>query len=165
MKHLFSPWRSQYIHSLADNKKSHPNDCFICDAVNLENQEKELLIVARRSLCIVIMNKYPYNSGHVLVCPKRHISNYFDFTAHELTEIIQTTQDITNVMDEIMKPHGYNIGINIGHAAGAGLPQHLHYHIVPRWNGDCNFISTLADIKIISEAIEETRFKLSEALK
>ena len=165
MKNIFSPWRSQYIHSLADQQNENPNSCFICDAVNSTNQDSDFLIVARRSLCIVIMNKFPYNSGHILVCPNRHIANFNDFTTEELSTIMNTKQEIIKVMQEIMNPHGFNIGINIGQAAGAGLPQHLHYHIVPRWNGDCNFIATIADIKIISEAILDTRTKLAEALK
>jgi len=110
------------------------------------------------------MNKFPYNSGHVLVCPLRHISDYNEFTYEELYSFFGASQKITAIMKHLFNPHGFNIGINIGQSAGAGLPDHLHFHIVPRWNGDCNFTVAIADVKIISESIEDTRVKLSEAL-
>jgi len=96
------------------------------------DQDKDFLIVARRSSCIVIMNKFPYNSGHVLVCPLRHISDFNSFTSEELFSIHSTTQELTSAMQHLFSPHGFNIGINIGQSAGAGVPDHLHYHIVPR---------------------------------
>lgn len=116
--------------------------------------DKELLIVARRPMCIVLMNKYPYNSGHLLVCPNRHIADFQLFTAEELTSIMSTIQEMTTGMKELFNPHGFNIGINVGQSAGAGLPEHLHFHIVPRWNGDSNFTATIADLKVFPDAME-----------
>jgi ATP adenylyltransferase len=111
------------------------------------------------------MNKYPYNSGHLLVCPIRHIQNFCQFTETELSEIMKTLQETESIMAEIFNAQGFNIGINIGPSSGAGLPSHLHFHIVPRWNGDFNFMSTIADCKVISESIEQTRLKLIDAFK
>ncbi|MPN28296.1 AP-4-A phosphorylase [bioreactor metagenome] len=110
------------------------------------------------------MNKYPYNSGHTLVVPLRHISNFEDLESDELTSIMLTVQEVITAMKQAFNPHGFNVGINIGTSAGAGLPGHLHFHIVPRWNGDSNFTATIADIKIVSSAIEDTRLQLSALL-
>ena len=145
----------------AGNKK---NQCFICEAINSNNEDAKYLIVARRNKCIVIMNKYPYNSGHLLVCPLRHISQFEEFETDELMDIMTTKKEIVTVMKEIFNPHGFNLGINIGHSAGAGLPDHLHFHIVPRWNGDANFTTSIADSKFYANSIEDSRSKLAKTL-
>ena len=162
MERIYSPWRSKYIQSL--NVDGTDNCCFICDAINSCNNDKEFLVVARRDKSIIMMNKFPYNSGHLLVCPVRHISDFNDFSIEELTELMSIIKETTAVMKDLLSPQGFNIGINVGVSAGAGLPSHLHFHIVPRWSGDCNFIATIGDCKIISESIEDTRTKLYNAL-
>ena len=162
MERIWSPWRSKYIKTFSNKKQT--NECFICDAINSNNQDKEFLIVTRRTKCIIIMNKYPYNSGHLLVCPLRHISKFEEFEAEELLNIMTTTQEIIVVLKELFNPHGFNFGLNVGQSAGAGLPEHLHFHIVPRWNGDANFTSTIAEAKFYANSLEETRKKLSDML-
>ena len=173
MEKIWSPWRSQYIDTLKDSNKNK-SACFICDAVNaskdisdketFEQINKKLLIVARRKHCIVIMNKYPYNSGHTLVAPLKHISEIEELSIEEMTSIMITIQEVIAAMKKTFVPHGFNVGVNIGQSAGAGLPDHIHFHIVPRWNGDSNFISTVADIRVISHEIENTRLQLAELL-
>lgn len=171
MEILWSPWRSQYI-STFNEKKNDSNsvlggeslNCFLCDAINSKGEDIERLIVTRREKCIVVLNKYPYNSGHTLVVPLRHISDFCELTSEELTDIMQTTQEVITAMKDQMHPHGFNIGINIGQSAGAGLPGHLHFHIVPRWNGDSNFTATISDMKTISTDMERTRQELAKLL-
>jgi len=166
MERIWSPWRSQYIDNLNAEKNKTEKKCFLCEAINSkESSNKENLIVARREKCIIIMNKYPYNSGHILIVPLRHIADFSELENEELVSIMNTIQEVVAAMKKLFNPHGFNIGINIGQAAGAGLPDHLHFHIVPRWNGDANFTATVADIKIISHSIEDTRAKLAEQLK
>jgi len=162
MERIWSPWRSKYIKTL--NNKEHKNECFVCNAINSKNKDKEFLIVTRRKKCIVIMNKYPYNSGHTLVCPLRHISKFEEFETDELLSIMTTSQEIIVVMKELFNPHGFNFGLNVGQSAGAGLPGHLHFHIVPRWNGDANFTATIAETKFFPDALEDTRKKISNML-
>jgi ATP adenylyltransferase len=164
MERVWSPWRSEYIETLNDKDKKE-NECFICNAINSSNEDEKFLIVARRKKCIVIMNKYPYNSGHILVCPLRHISEFEEFEIDELQDIMITIQEVVAAMKEELIPHGFNIGLNIGYSAGAGLPGHLHFHIVPRWNGDANFTATIADVKFFPTSLEDTRSKLSKKLK
>jgi ATP adenylyltransferase len=171
MERIWSPWRSQYIETFKDESKK--SDCFICDAINanenninkeIEQNNRDFLVVARRESCIIMMNKYPYNSGHTLVAPLRHLSDFEELTALEMSSIMQTIQEVVSATKKTLSPQGFNIGVNVGQAAGAGLPTHLHFHIVPRWNGDSNFMATLNDIKIISSYIEDTRIQLSKEL-
>ena len=164
MERIWSPWRSKYIKAFNDAKNKKENECFVCDAINSNNKDKELLIVTKREKCIVIMNKYPYNSGHLLVCPLRHISQFEEFEDDELLNIMNTKQEIIVVMKELFNPHGFNFGLNVGKSAGAGLPDHLHFHIVPRWNGDANFTATIAEVKFYANSLEDTRNKLSKML-
>jgi ATP adenylyltransferase len=164
MEKIWSPWRSQYIETFKDAPTK--NECFICAAVNSKPAEaSELLILERQENCIAIMNKFPYNSGHTLVAPLRHIANIEELEIDEMVSIMQMIQRIVAAMKESFNPHGFNIGVNIGLSAGAGLPQHVHFHIVPRWNGDANFTATVADYKIISQSIEDTRMQLLEVLR
>jgi ATP adenylyltransferase len=102
----------------------------------------------------VVLNRFPYNNGHLLVAPIAHKGNLHDLTSGELLETMETVRRMVCVLDTAMKPAGYNIGLNLGHAAGAGLPGHLHWHIVPRWNGDTNFMPVLADVKVIVQSLD-----------
>lgn len=166
MKRIWSPWRSKYIRNFSEfkTKKGKKKECFICDAIKSKDKDEELLIVARREKCIIVMNKYPYNSGHTLICPLRHISEFEDFENDELINIINTSQEVISAIKDLLHPHGFNFGLNVGQESGAGLPEHLHFHIVPRWNGDANFTSTIADVKFYPESLENTRKQLSELL-
>jgi ATP adenylyltransferase len=123
------------------------------------------LIVWRGTTCFVIMNRFPYNSGHLLVVPYRQVADIQDLTLVELAEMMQTVQRSIRALDAVMRPDGYNLGANLGRVAGAGIEDHIHFHVVPRWNGDTNFMPTLAETKVISEEIRSTLKKLKKAMK
>jgi ATP adenylyltransferase len=162
MKQMWSPWRSQYIETFKDKDKK--NQCFICEAIANQDLEKdkELLVVKRSKFCIAILNKFPYNSGHILVAPLRHISVFEELQPEELADIMNLVQKAIAIQKQLFSPHGFNIGVNIGVAAGAGLPSHIHFHIVPRWNGDSNFTAVFADMKVISADLKKMQEEVSE---
>jgi len=162
MDKLFSPWRSKYIEtfSLPKSKKS---ECVLCKAYQ-DNEDDEHFIVMRGRLCYVVMNLFPYNSGHLMIVPYRHIASLVDLSDEESIEVMQLLKRMTKALQIVSHPNGFNIGSNIGRTAGAGIDQHLHFHIVPRWSGDTNFMPILADTKMISEDMKETLLKLREVL-
>lgn len=162
MERLFSPWRSQYITSFTD-KDASDNTCVFCSAYQANNDD-EHLIVTRGKLCYVIMNLFPYNSGHVMVVPFRHVPDLTDLSDEESLEVMAFLKKMSVALRAVMSPDGFNIGSNIGRTAGAGIEGHVHFHVVPRWNGDTNFLPTLADTKLISVDIRETMMKLRKAL-
>ncbi|NQU05752.1 MAG: HIT domain-containing protein [Calditrichaeota bacterium] len=145
---IWAPWRMEYIHNDVDK----PNGCFLCEAVDSVN-DREKLLLHRDEHVFTIMNLYPYNNGHLLVAPYRHVGEIEDLTTDEMSALGEVTRKAIRWMDKAYKPHGYNIGLNIGRVAGAGLPGHLHWHIVPRWDGDCNFMPVLGHVKVISEGL------------
>ena len=157
MDKLFSPWRSKYIETFA-RSKDEPEVCVFCDAVKANDEDR--LIIARGKTCFVIMNLYPYNSGHLMVVPYRHLQDLVDLTADESLEVMQFQQTMIAALRNVSHPDGFNLGANLGRTAGAGIDQHIHFHIVPRWSGDTNFMPTLADTKMISEDMKETWRKL-----
>lgn len=161
MDQLWSPWRSQYIQKSSEISVEKIHSCFLCVAAEHPKNDVETLVVARRKHCFVIMNRFPYNNGHIMVVPYRHLGKMEDFQAEELTDLMLTMTEANSVVRTIYKPDGINIGANIGSTAGAGVPDHLHFHIVPRWNGDTNFMPVLADIKVISTTLEDS----AEALR
>jgi len=161
MENLWSPWRSEYIESF-DTPRKEEEECFLCAGASKHEESKERLIVARNELCFVVMNRYPYNSGHLLIAPYRHCGELPNLSAAERTEIMETINTSCEVLSELYKPHGINIGANIGRAAGAGVPGHLHFHLVPRWNGDTNFMPLLAEVKVISESIQTAYLHLTD---
>ncbi len=163
---LWSTWRSKYIQGFKD-EETNPNNqpCFICEAGEDPKRDKELLVVARREKCFVMLNKFPYNGGHVLVAPYKHVGRLDELSDEEMFNIMQTVREATDALCEISKPHGYNIGINLGRVSGAGLPGHLHVHIVPRWSGDTSFMPILSDTKVVSQSMEEIQELLSDAFK
>lgn len=166
MEVLWAAWRSKYIQGFKDEKTDpNNNPCFICEAVNSIDKDKEMLVVERKEHCFVMLNKYPYNGGHTLVAPNRHIGDLEDLTDEELLEMMKTVKETTKALNKMSNPHGYNIGINLGRVSGAGLPGHLHIHIVPRWHGDTSFMSVLSDTKVVSQSLEETQELLSQAYK
>ena len=144
---LWAPWRLKYIKSARTK-----TDCFICKACKGRNDRKNLLLV-RGSRALVLLNKFPYNNGHLLLAPKRHVGNYEDVTPDEHLEMTRLITRCTKALEATMGPHGYNIGLNLGHVAGAGLVDHLHYHLVPRWNGDTNFMPVTSGVKVISQSL------------
>ena len=128
------------------------------------DEDRQNLIVERRKSSFVILNRYPYNNGHLLVAPCVHRGKLADLEGADLLEPIETIQRMVAILDRMLQPQGYNIGLNQGHAAGAGLPGHLHWHIVPRWDGDTNFMPILAHAKVIVESLDEFYDRLSDEL-
>uniref|UniRef100_A0A7V3KMC6 HIT domain-containing protein n=1 Tax=candidate division WOR-3 bacterium TaxID=2052148 RepID=A0A7V3KMC6_UNCW3 len=153
MKNLWAPWRIDYI--LGEREPY----CIFCPGGGGKSDE-ERLILYRGERVMVVMNKYPYNNGHLLVAPWRHIADIEDLTELEMLDIMNTIKKCLGVLRKVMKPDGFNVGVNLGVVAGAGIEEHLHFHIVPRWNGDTNFIAVLGDVRTIPEHIRETYRKL-----
>lgn len=162
MDYLWSPWRSAYIDSFKDKNPDSKEGCFICDGIHSENEDAERLILQRRKYCIILMNKFPYTTGHLLIAPLRHIGNFTELNDEELLDIMQSIRDSIKIIDEALSPQGYNIGVNLGQVAGAGLPDHLHFHLVPRWNGDKNFMFVIGDTNMLSFSNENIYNKLKE---
>lgn len=148
---LWAPWRIEFIRGEKDGT------CFLCNnaQINPDSQE-EALIVHRGKSCFVIVNRYPYNSGHLMISPYRHIGDIEKLTQDERHELMDLCVDSQKVLKTALYPDAFNVGFNLGHAAGAGVAEHLHMHIVPRWNGDTNFMPVLADTRCVPEAIEKT---------
>lgn len=163
MKKMWSPWRSLYIESFKEKKKV--TSCVFCDAVNESLEDADSLLVAKGELTISVLNLYPYNNGHVMVIPKRHLSDFSELTTAEHAEIMLYLDKCVKALKIAACPEGFNIGANIGKAAGAGIDSHLHFHIVPRWNGDTNFMPVLGEIKVISQELIATKNALITALK
>ncbi|MFA0748025.1 HIT family protein [Fervidibacter sp.] len=153
-KILWAPWRLAYV-TKADEQKG----CIFCEKPK-EQRDRENLIVARFERCFVILNAFPYNNGHLMVVPYRHVPSLLDLTDDELAELMKVTQIAERVLREALKPHGFNIGMNLGRCAGAGIEDHLHIHIVPRWNGDTNFMPVIGETKVLPELLSQTYEKL-----
>ena len=163
MRRMWSPWRSKYIESFKNpTKMKKKGESIFTAALDAKNDDKHF-IVWRGVHCFVIMNRYPYNSGHLMIVPYRQTGRFQDLTPEEFVEIMATAQRAKKALDKVMKPQGYNIGANIGRAAGAGVDDHIHFHVVPRWNGDTNFMPVLTNTKVISEDMRATLKKLRKA--
>ncbi len=159
-KILWAPWRIKYIQGLDESR-----ECFICH--NLENpaDDDKNLVLWRSENGIVILNRYPYNNGHLLIAPTRHIADFESATDEELLELNKLVRESQKVLSEAISPHGFNVGMNFGRCAGAGLPEHLHIHVVPRWDGDTNFINVCSDTDIISQSLTELSSLLKQISK
>lgn len=149
MKNLWAPWRIAYI-----QEQPKESGCFLCNSFQ-SNQDEKHLIVYRGKECFCILNKYPYNSGHLMIVPNKHKPDISDLTDQEMLEIMKLTRDMKELLMAMMKPEGFNLGINLGRSAGAGLVGHFHLHIVPRWNGDTNFMPIISDVKVIPQSLED----------
>lgn len=156
---LFAPWRMKYIEYA---KVEKTQECFICDAAR-SNDLRSKLVVYRNELIIVLMNKFPYNTGHLLIAPVRHVADLDGLSSEELYELMKTLRNAISWLRKALSPDGFNVGINLGRVAGAGLESHVHIHVVPRWNGDTNFMPIIADTKVIPEALEDTYAKIVSA--
>lgn len=154
MKQLWAPWRMGYI--LSDKKE---NGCVFCNAYNSDDDENKL-VVYRDKYAFVIMNLYPYNTGHIMVVPNRHIDSPLLLKPEEELNIFNLINKSIDVLSRAISPEGFNVGMNLQRTAGAGIDDHIHIHIVPRWNGDTNFMPVISDTKVISESISETYKKL-----
>lgn len=130
-------------------------ECIFCIPSKTDD-DRDRLILHRSETAFIVMNKFPYNNGHLLIAPYRHISNFEELRDEEFLNIQQLLSMSIKAMKNIMHPQGFNIGLNLGRAAGAGIDDHIHYHILPRWNGDTNFLPVLGEVKVISEALDES---------
>ncbi|MCD6407201.1 HIT domain-containing protein [Candidatus Aerophobetes bacterium] len=157
MHRLWAPWRMKYI------KEEKEKDCIFCQKPK-EKKDKENYILLRGKKCFVILNAFPYNNGHLMIAPYRHISLIEEMNREESAEMFELLKKMVMLLKKVMQPDGFNIGVNLGRAAGAGIEDHIHFHIVPRWVGDYNFMPLFSDTKVIPEALEETYRKLKENL-
>jgi ATP adenylyltransferase len=135
-----------------------PDRCIFCHA--LKGEDADSLMLFRGPTCFVILNLYPYNNGHLMVVPNRHVATLADASPAELSELMALTRRSEIVLNEVYKPQGLNVGINLGRPAGAGIVDHLHVHIVPRWTGDTNFMTVVGDVRVLPEALEDTARRL-----
>lgn len=149
-KNLWAPWRMEYIRSL--NK---PDGCFLCDYVQNPQGDSDNLVLWRAQRSFVVFNRYPYNNGHMLICPNRHIADLSEAGQEEMVELMKLVRETQKVLTAAIHPHGFNIGMNFGRCAGAGLPGHLHVHIVPRWNGDTNYMAVCGGTDVISQSLRD----------
>ncbi len=157
MEKIFAPWRIEYI------KMEKMEGCIFCELPK-ENKDEKNLILHRGKHAFVIMNNYPYNPGHVMVAPYRHVGSWENLNDEEVLDINNLVSLMIRAIKKAMNPHGFNIGINLGRVAGAGIVDHVHVHIVPRWDGDTNFMPVLADTKVIPQAMRETYRELKNSL-
>lgn len=154
---LWAPWRVEYI-----KQSNPPSGCIFCDFPKASD-DRENLIVHRGDKAFVIMNRYPYNNGHVMIVPYQHTALLSDLCDSEMLELMHLLRQTQAALDLTMQPQGYNIGMNLGRVAGAGIDAHLHIHVVPRWNGDTNFMPVTGGTKVISEALDQSWEQLKNA--
>ena len=157
MKTLWAPWRIEYITGEKEE------GCIFCNKPG-EGKDKENLILYKGETSFIIMNRYPYSNGHLMAVPYKHTNNMSELNESERLELMNLTTKCIEILD-IMKPDGFNVGMNLGTAGGAGIDDHLHFHIVPRWNGDTNFMPLIGDVKVMLEYLEDTYKTLSEQIK
>jgi ATP adenylyltransferase len=158
MERLWAPWRMEYIRN-ADKIEG----CIFC-LFPAEQEDKARLILLRGEHAFIILNAYPYSNGHLMVTPYRHTADLDDLTDEEMLELMRLTRRAMNLLKKAFHPDGFNIGINMGRVAGAGIADHVHIHVVPRWNGDTNFMPVLGDVRVMPESLEAVYRQLSEAL-
>jgi ATP adenylyltransferase len=150
MRVLWAPWRMEYILS-----ESKDGSCIFCPGED-RSKDKERLILYVDKLSMVMMNRYPYINGHLLVAPVRHVPDLGSLSQEEATDILNMVNFSIGVLKKVMNPEGFNVGMNLGRVAGAGVEEHMHFHIVPRWNGDTNYMTVLGEVRVIPDHIENT---------
>lgn len=164
MDHLWAPWRLSYITGPKEKPADGPA-CFLCRAVEAATaDDRANLVIHRTELSVVVLNRFPYNNGHLLVCPRAHKATLADLTPDELLDLQLVMRKLMAIIEKRMNADGFNVGLNLGRAAGAGVPGHLHWHVVPRWNGDQNFMAVTGDTHVISQSLEALYDLLAEEL-
>jgi ATP adenylyltransferase len=151
---IWAPWRLSYIVTTKDHQ---PEGCFLCRYAADPRLDAENLVIGRGSRTLTVLNRYPYNNGHLLVAPLAHKANLEDLDDEELLESMRALQDMIRLIRKRMSAEGFNIGLNLGRIAGAGVPGHLHWHLVPRWSGDTNFMPVLADVNVVPQSLTALR--------
>ncbi len=163
MDKLWSPWRSKYIDSF--NDKNDKSRCVFCELMQKDVNDESNLLIDKGKYTFSVLNLYPYNNGHLMVVPFRHTDNFFSLNTEEKNEVMDKLQLLAKALKKVLNPEGFNIGANLGKISGAGIHEHLHFHIVPRWAGDTNFMPVIGEVKVISQDLLETKRKLLKALK
>jgi ATP adenylyltransferase len=170
---IWAPWRLRYIKGEKEDFETDPKDltfpdgadpsCFICQAgADPQNPRRHVLV--RDAFCVTILNHDPYNNGHLLIAPLAHKSRLDELSSDEHPRLSQTLAAMVRLLERVLQPEGFNVGLNLGRVAGAGLPGHLHWHVVPRWNGDTNFMSSVAGVKVIPQSLDALWEALMEEL-
>ena len=157
MKQIWAPWRMEYI------RKVKERGCFLCDIFQ-STDDRNNLVLKRGEYCGLVMNRYPYNNGHIMAMPYRHVNCLEDMNEKEHTELMELASLACTVLRKTIHPDGFNLGMNVGAAAGAGMKDHIHMHIVPRWEGDTNFMPVISEIKVIPQSLFELWEQLHKAL-
>lgn len=147
---LWAPWRIKYIQGL-----SQKSPCFLCDYIASPQEDAQNFVLWRTADAVVVFNRFPYNNGHLLIAPMRHIGSMEQATESELLSMTRLIRDSQKLLSAAIQPHGFNVGMNFGRCAGAGLPDHMHIHVVPRWNGDTNFMHVCSDTDVISQSMTD----------
>jgi ATP adenylyltransferase len=158
MRNLYAPWRMEYIGG------PPPEGCLFCRLREApEEDDRRNLVVHRAADALVMLNKFPYNSGHVMVAPRAHVGSLTDLDDAQTMAVMRLVRRSLAVLEDVMRPDGFNVGANLGRVAGAGIPDHVHVHVVPRWSGDTNFMPVLAEVKVIGEHLDQTWEKVTAA--
>lgn len=159
MENMWAPWRMEYV----STSSSKATGCVFCHVA--KEDDKENHIVYRGKYCYVILNKFPYNNGHIMIVPFSHTNDLLNLSDEEQSECNMLINKSIMVLRKVFDPQAINLGMNLGKAAGAGIEEHIHYHILPRWDGDTNFMPVIAGIKVISESLDATYKKMSKAFR
>lgn len=165
MKQLWSPWRMDYIQSpknephMDTGEESESNACVFCTALRRPDGVENLIVV-RGQRAFIIMNRYPYTSGHLMIVPYAHVSSLNEVDPETRSEMMELANQAIQVLESAYHPEGINLGMNLGEAAGAGIAEHIHLHVVPRWNGDTNFMSSVAGVRVLPEALNDTYLRV-----
>jgi ATP adenylyltransferase len=152
VERIWAPWRLEYVKDASKDKES---ECIFCAALDAGNDE-ENLILSRGERCFVILNRYPYTNGHLMVAPYEHVAELQKLDEETIAEIMSLAQRGMNALEKCYSPHGYNVGFNQGRVAGAGVEHHIHMHVVPRWDGDTNFMPVLGDTRVMNQTLEDS---------
>ena len=158
-KNLWAPWRIGYIQGIADEAGA----CFLCREAAHPDPNGTGLVVWRSRLSLVVLNRFPYNNGHLLIAPARHVAVLEETSDEEMLELVQLVRESQRALSLTIKPHGFNVGLNFSRCAGAGLPGHMHIHVVPRWDGDTNFMGVCSDTRVISQSLIDLLEELKRA--
>jgi ATP adenylyltransferase len=160
VERLWTPWRREFIEKSSGTDQA--DGCFLCDKPR-QDDDRANLILLREARVYVLLNLYPYNSGHLLVAPYQHTGDFASLEPQTAADLMHLSQKSVAALEQVYRPHAFNLGMNLGREAGAGLPDHLHIHIVPRWNGDTNFMPLVAETKVLPESLDQTYGRLLPA--
>ena len=163
LSRLWAPWRMPYLKKITGPKE--PDGCFFCGYAWTPKKDRRNLVLIRGKACFTVLNRFPYAGGHLLLAPLAHKAELGLLSASEREELLAQLVRLHEALARLMRPQGFNVGANFGRAAGAGVPGHLHFHIVPRWNGDTNFMTTVADARVLPQALAELHAELLRTLR